>query len=244
MWEQEKDFIVKEMHQLESIRAQQILRRMEQSDKDEQDRQFNSNCLQSKGFGSARSSARQHGTTSNGVSFSEPNRFRSVKSAPERRVRSLAEDYAREQNKSSVSIRAGNRASRDFQWNSSTRLLPTKYVPLLPDFYPRDEYTTKPKYPLKKGGGPVPNIHAIPVKYETTNLSANLRRPALPPTVIETFFRDHPAESQPTFYKAANVSDLPKRKRCDSKGLNKATVAAHLSDDLKSMTVKAALGLS
>lgn len=121
-------------------------------------------------------------------------------------------------------------------WNPSPHTVPNEYVPNLPDYYPRDEFTKKPKYPLRKGGKPTPDKDMVPMRYERLSAKSKLRKPKLPPEMLEQMLMD-----RPVVYKCKNIIDVHKRKHYTSEVLPKSEVAIHLSEDPTSALYRAAL---
>ena len=109
-------------------------------------------------------------------------------------------------------------------WNTSSHLpLPT-YTTNLTDYYPRDEYTMMPIYPLKKGpdGKPIP---AIPKQIQH-------KRSELPPDFVERALSStSPHEKKNVLFKCQNIIDAQRRKHfIDDDGIAKSETALHLSD--------------
>ena len=127
-------------------------------------------------------------------------------------------------------------------WNISNHTPPYEYLQKLPDYYPRDEYTMQPKYPLKKGGRPVPHTNMIPIRHEKINLGKKFRKPKLPPEMLEKLLMEGDSlKDRPVVFKCKNIMDVQKLKHYDGESLPKPEVAIHLCDDLNSTLFQAAL---
>ena len=118
------------------------------------------------------------------------------------------------------------------EWNKSTKLVEKEYEANLPDHYPHDEFTMKPKYTPKRSD--------FDKSRQPGRLPSNSRMPQLPKEVIER--KLHPAKfERPVVYKCKHISDVHKKFHYDNDALPRQEAGLHLTDDLESQVFKAAL---
>lgn len=269
MWHREKDFLSKELYQLQKVKMQQVLQEMEQDETKRYDQQFYGelayrNWLADKGFNtdkkggekSAEAEESKHGKPKDSVqkpnSIPLPSNAKMRGSAGRGSITESTESNepniqkqgkqqdAPESNKKGKEITLERGSARhEYPWNISTHLPEYDYPSKLPDYYPRDEYTMKPKYPLKKGGVPVANTNMIPIAHEDISSATKLRKPELPPKMLEkALLGDAASQDRPVVYKCKNIIDVQTLRRYDSGKLPKAESGLHLCDDVNSALFK------
>ena len=279
MWHREKDFLTKELYQLQKVKMQQVLQEIEQDEINRFDQQFYGeiayrNWLQDKGLEEPKDAEIQNEKSE--TFKKEPQesllKANAVQSPPKvkssyadkqpdnvlvssgKRVPKIQEsgngDLQEKQEDNQTSNQKQNRrykfgeglVEHENPWNISTHTPPHECPPRLADYYPRDEYTMQPKYPLKKGGRSAPNINMVPIKHENTRSAAKLRKPKLPPEMLEKVLMEGTAlQDRPVVYKCKNIIDMPKLKPISREKLPKSETALHLCDDKNSALFKAAL---
>ena len=315
MWHREKDFLSKEMYQLQKVKMQQVLKEIEQEESTKFDQQFYGelayrNWLEEKdGKGgkpgiknqkagmpapTAKSSketktkepveslqkANSVRPTSRGRPSPIPEESRGTtrgttktqltgESASPKPPQSLPQtpysrgtmtggsgddvglyekpevkvQFADEQNTQSGTTPENTGYYNPNPWNVSTHIPPYEYLPNLPDYYPRDEYSMKPKYPILKGGVPAPNANSIPIRHEGVDPKAKLRMPKLSPQMLEKALMGD--QDRPVVYKCKNIIDVQNRKHYGVNELSaKSETAIHLCDDFTSRMFKAALQIN
>ena len=272
MWHGEKDFLSKELYQLQKVKMQQVLREIEEDESNRFDQQFYGelayrNWLQEKGVqkeikdGGAkdhlqkansvqRNPSEKKSSLTNTKSLAGANVGIVSKSAirskipktPEPEDGGLHEQRDDQEFDQGDKELNGEKLRHEYPWNISTHTPPHEYLPRLPDYYPRDEYTMQPKYPPKKGGKLAPDPNMIPIRHENINSTAKLRKPKLSPEILEKALLEGSCiQDRPVVYKCKNIIDVPKLKQYDQERLHKSEAAIHLCDDLNSALFKAAL---
>lgn len=114
-------------------------------------------------------------------------------------------------------------------WNKSTFVASKPYVANLPDHYPHDEYTMKPKHPPKRE------------RKKDTKEQVSLRKmPQLPQEVIDQQLNPGKYE-RPVVYKCKHIADVDKKLHFDPERLPRQEAGLHLMDDLSSYIFKAGL---
>ena len=272
MWHREKDFLSKESHQLQKVKMQQVLREIEEDESNRFDQQFYGelayrNWLQEKGAQKEMKDggAKDHLQKANSLQ-GKPSEKKSslshtkslaganVANIPKNAIRSKfpktseSEDRGLHEQRHEEEFDQGDKElneeklRHEYPWNVSTHTPPYEYLPRLADYYPRDEYTMQPRYPLKKGGKPAPDTNMIPIRHENINPTAKLRKPKLAPEILEKVLLEGSSiQDRPVVYKCKNIIDVPKLRQYDQERLPKAEAAIHLCDDLNSALFKAAL---
>ena len=272
MWHREKDFLSKELYQLQKVKMQQVLREIEEDESNRFDQQFYGelayrNWLQEKGVQKERKDggpkdhlhkansvqrkpSEKKSSLSNTKSLAGTNVGNISKSAikskipqtPESEDGGLHEQRNDQEFDQGDNDLSGDKLRHEYPWNISTHTPPYEYLPRLPDYYPRDEYTMQPRYPLKKGGRPAPDTNMIPIRHENINSAAKLRKPKLAPEILEkALLEGSSIQDRPVVYKCKNIIDVPKLKQYDQERRPKAEAAIHLCDDRNSALFKAAL---
>lgn len=114
-------------------------------------------------------------------------------------------------------------------WNPSTKVKETfwEYMPNLPDFYPRDEFTKLPKPPIKRKP-PRPKSRDVAISRATSAGFSHITDD----DITETF--DSTKVDRPTVFKCHTVTDIPKRKPVDSNAMYRDESGLHLTANIKS----------
>ena len=113
-------------------------------------------------------------------------------------------------------------------WNPSTKVKETfwDYMPKLPDYYPRDEYTMLPKPPIKrKPQRPKSRDRAIS-RASSAGFSHLSEK-----DIVEAF--DTKPSDRVTVFKCHNVTDIPKRKPGDPNILHNDETGLHLTTNIR-----------
>ncbi len=310
MWHREKDFLSKEMYQLQKVKMQQVLKEIEQEESTKFDQQFYGelayrNWLEEKDGKDGKTSTKNQKAgsaapaakpskepaeslqkansvrptskgrpspipeeLSRGNTRGTPKTQLTGESASPKPPQSLPQtpysrgtmtggsgdmglyekpevkvQFADEQNTQSATTPEDPGYYNPNPWNVSTHIPPYEYLPNLPDYYPRDEYSMKPKYPLLKGGVPAPNVNSIPIRHEVIDPKAKLRMPKLSPQMLEKALMAD--QDRPVVYKCKNIIDVQNRKHYGPNELSaKSETAIHLCDDFTSRMFKAALQIN
>ncbi|XP_064630123.1 uncharacterized protein LOC135488998 isoform X2 [Lineus longissimus] len=136
-------------------------------------------------------------------------------------------------------------------WNKSTKVKETfhEYLPLLPDVYPRDNFTMMPH---KHATPHELNIWKSPKVFVTNeseqikradaevNIKKKLDEMQISPEAQEVILNPNGVD-RPVLFKCQNIIDVPTKKRVSESAIPKTEAALHLSSDLRSELVRRAL---
>jgi hypothetical protein len=137
------------------------------------------------------------------------------------------------------------------EWNNSTKVKETfnDYLPLLPDVYPRDNYTMLPH---KHATPHELNIWKSPKVFvtnetdqikradEEVNIKKKLDGMKISPESQEVILNPNNID-HPVLYKCKNIIDVPTKRKIPESAKQKNESALHLSSDLRSDLVQRAL---
>jgi hypothetical protein len=137
------------------------------------------------------------------------------------------------------------------RWLPATRPPPKPYVPILGDYYPRDDLTKLPAPPLKRRT--LSSAMKIAIKQRRhQNATAGSGAAALPKSkglsraelksMLENAHFESLVSSNPAIFKPSTVLDIAKRRTYDAETVRRAEVPLHLLEtDTSSLLFRAAL---
>jgi hypothetical protein len=153
--------------------------------------------------------------------------------------------------KSSASPASGGSIGR---WLPSTRPPPKPYVPILGDYYPRDEVTKLPAPPLKRRTlSPAMKLAIKQRRHQIANAGSGAASGAAPSkstslgraelkSMLETAHFESLMSSKPAVFKPSTVLDVAKRRSFNPETVRRAEVPLHLLEtDTSSLLFRAAL---
>lgn len=130
------------------------------------------------------------------------------------------------------------------QWNISTHVNQSSYVPNLGDYFPRDEYTMMPqvkgapKFYDGKFFQPL-TPDRIDEDIKRRGSTAKLRKPRLPQDVINSALSKGVSESdRGMIFKCKHIEDIHIKKKFDADMKGHSEVPLHLTNDINSYLVK------
>ncbi|XP_041367962.1 ankyrin repeat domain-containing protein 53-like [Gigantopelta aegis] len=134
-------------------------------------------------------------------------------------------------------------------WNKYAKMCEKEYLPVLKDFYPRDEYTMMPK--LKS----FPKYYTGKFEHLLTmsdidvsnkpSATEKLRKPDLPKDVIQKeLAKDPSSHERPIVFKPKCIYDVVTKRKYDPDVIPSSETPMHLSDDFRSFLVKNSIKIS
>ena len=128
-------------------------------------------------------------------------------------------------------------------WIKYSKLGEKEYMPVLKDFYPRDEYTMMPKIksaPKYFTGKFERILTQSDIEDSITPLATKkLRRPDLPKSVIQKELSEDPSRlERPIVFKPKCIYDIITKRKYDPDVIPLSEAPIHLSDDLRSLLIQ------
>ena len=305
MWHRDKDFIAKEMRQLEKVKMQQVLQEIEEDEEHRADQQFygdiafnqwldtrnlpkkltgppslqkkdeleDENATKSQQKGKAKGANREPLARANSVQRRD--KMKQIEEDDGRKTRgegsvtpgaNKEEDTIKtrvsevkfvEPAKEEPTVMPEENKEKKVKfvnpnsWNKSPKVSSPEYVSILPDHYPRDEYTMLPKYPAARQRAPeVGQEPGAASSMGTSSAGTDpkaepaLRMPKLPADIIERALNRNSAKKERgVVYKCKNIMDVQKRQHYDPDvdPVPRAEVGLHLTNQLDSRIFLSAL---
>lgn len=308
MWHRDKDFIAKEMNQLQKVKMQQVLREIEEDEDNRKDRQFygdtafkqwldckalpekltgppssrkkggpskvNESTMSRKGSKVSGSEKRAPLHKANSLQLPANRSARTPIETPVSRdetERVRAKTPSEDKNKKNapevkfvepdqpISGTDGEKPSKTegnpayintAPWNKSPKTPIPEYVKMLPDHYPRDIYTSLPKYPATRKRPPKPTEkqHLLRLGPGSDDVFGDgqspIRMPQLPADMIEKVLgNDASKKEKRIVFKCENIIDVQTRKHFDpdADGIHRPEIGLHFTNQIESRVFKAAL---